>query len=150
MKASNTARNLQQKRFGFDDGGDSDGCVTAIIETSHRGNTKEKTAYNISDYRTACRTCKDMEVEEYEKLNVKKTYKRTNILSMPTSGFTKIKKQNSTIGNTMRPAKASIDLEKAREKLNAAKGKVAPMTRYNVTQLKKQSLDRLIEIILLL
>ena len=90
-----------------------------------------------------------MEGIDFEQIHVKKTYKRTNLLNVPNSGFSKIKKQNTTNGSILRP-KASIDLDKAREKLNSAKGKIAPMARYNVTQLKKQSLDRLIEIILLI
>lgn len=115
-----------------------------------RGNTKERTAYNISDYRTACRTCKDMEVEEYEKINVKKTYKRGNLLNVPNTGLSKMKKTSTTASGTFKPVKPSIDLEKAREKLNAAKGKVAPTARFNVNSLKKLSFEKLIEIILLL
>ena len=123
-----------------------------VIETSMRGNTKERTAYNISDYRTACRTCKDMEVEEYEKFNVKRKYERTTDLkNVPNTNFSKTtKRSNATIGSTIKPVKPSIDLKMAKEKLNMAKGKIAPQARYNVTQLKKLSFDKLIEIILLL
>ena len=55
------------------------------------------------------------------------------MLNVPNSGFSKIKKTNTTIASVLRPAIASIDLNKAREKLNQAKGKIAPMARYNVT-----------------
>ena len=146
LKVSSTARHLQKKHGHEEDLHNH----TTIVETSQRGNTKERTAYNISDYRVSCRTCKDMEVEEYEKINVKKTYKRTNLLNVPNTGFSKIKRQNTSISTTFKPVKSSIDIQKAKEKLQSARGKVAPASRYNVTMLKKQPFDKLIELILLL
>ena len=97
---------------------------------------QDRTAYNIKDYRKMCRTCKDIGVEELEQTTTKKTYKRDVLLKVPNTGFSKTKRHNTTIFSTIKP-KASIDKEKAKEKLNQAKGKIAPQTRYNVTQLKK-------------
>lgn len=133
---------------------DSTSCLAGAHQIStidHHGNQHESTAYNISSYRTSCRTCKDMEVEEYDKYNAKKTYKRGSLLNVPNTGFSKInKKSNTTFASTIKPTKPSIDIEKARKMLDEAKGKVAPMPRYNVAQLKKISLDQLIKLILLL
>ena len=55
-----------------------------------------------------------------------------------------------TSNTTLRPAKASIDLDKARKMLEDAKGKVAPLPRYNVSQLNKMDLKQLVRLILLL
>ena len=52
-------------------------------------------AYNISDYRTACRTCKDMEVEAYEYINAKKSYKRGSLLNVPNTGFSRTGKKTA-------------------------------------------------------
>lgn len=75
-----------------------------------------------------------MEVEEYDKLNVKKSYKRGSLLNVPNTGFSKTgKKANTTFASTLKPTKPSIDIVKARKMLEEAKGKVAPMPHYNVS-----------------
>ena len=107
--------------------------------------TQDQTTYNISDYRHTCRTCKDMEVEAYELLSTKKTYKKGSLMNVPNIGFSKTaaKKSafNTTSASVLKPVRPTIDKEKARKAIDEAKGKVAPMPRYNVTQLKKISLD---------
>ena len=90
-------------------------------------------------------------MEAYDLLNSKKGYKRGSLLNVPNTGFSKAnKKGNTTLTSTIKPAKPSMDIEKARKMLDEAKGKVAPMPRYNVAQLKKISIDQLIKLILLL
>ena len=78
-----------------------------------------------------------MEVEEYENLTVKKKYERTtNLRNVPNTNFLKsnnTRKSYATISGTIKPVKPSIDLKMAKEKLNLAKGKIAPNARYNVT-----------------
>ena len=96
---------------------------TTINQTRQRVETKDRTAYNIKDYRKMCRTCKDIGVEELEQTTTKKTYKRDVLLKVPNTGFSK--RQNTTLFSTLKP-KASIDKGKAMEKLNQAKGKIAP------------------------
>ena len=109
----------------------------------------EKTTYNISDYRTSCRTCKDMDVDEFDTLTSKKTYKKGSLMNVPNTGFTRV---GSKLGSSiaMKKVKPSIDIDKARKLIADAKGKVAQMKRYSVPQLKKMSLDQLIKLILLL
>ena len=46
--------------------------------------------------------------------------------------------------------KPTLDVEKANKLIAETKGKIAPIPRYNVTQLKKSSIDQLIKVILLL
>ena len=113
-----------------------DGKFIKMTSTTKNATSKETTAYNISAYRTSCRTCKDMEVNEYEKhLLTKKQYKRTSLLDAPNTGFAKAHKKSnvSSFGNMLRAPKPSLNLEKARELHEQSKGKMAPMQRYNVT-----------------
>ena len=98
---------------------------TTINQTRQQVENKNRTAYPVKNYRKSCRTCKDIGGEEFEQSIIKKTYKRSDLLTVPNTGFSKNKRQNSTLFNTLKP-KASIDKEKAREKLNQAKGKIAP------------------------
>lgn len=49
----------------------------------------EKTTYNIQDYRQTCRTCKDMEVDAFDTINSKKTYKKGSLMNVPNTGFLK-------------------------------------------------------------
>ena len=72
-----------------------------------------------------CGTCKDVGVEEFEQTTNAKTYKRDVLLNVPNTGFSKNKRPNTTLFNTLKP-KASIDKGKAFERLNQAKGKIAP------------------------
>ena len=91
----------------------------------------EKTTYNISDYRTSCRTCKDMDVDEFDTLTSKKTYKKGSLMNVPNTGFTRV---GSKLGSSiaMKKVKPSIDIDKARKLIADAKGKVAQMKRYSV------------------
>jgi len=90
-----------------------------------------------------------MEVEDFEK--VKKQYKRGSLLNVPNSKFTNAgKKNNTTFASTLKAPKPSMDIEKARQMVVEAKGKIPEMPRYTVTQLKKSSLDQLIRLILFL
>ena len=78
---------------------------------------------------------------------MKKTYKRGSLFNAPNTGFTKIGKKGT---NTLKPTKASMNVEQAQKLLHDTKGKIAPMPRYSVVQLKKMQLDQLIRLILLL
>ena len=103
------------------------------VTITGRSNGKDFAAYNISDYRTGCRTCKDMEVEEYDKVNLnKKTYKAGSLLNAPNT-FTKYGNKRSTLnfGSTLKPTRSSIDVDQARKVLQDAKGKIAPLPRYS-------------------
>ena len=134
--------------FQDDDGLEGPHQITMI---GHHGNQTEMTSYNISDYRTSCRTCKDMEVEAYETLGAKKTYKRGSLLNVPNNGYSKKASTASASGpSLLKPTKPSLDIPKARQMIEDAKGKIASAPRYNASQLKKLSLDQLIQLILLL
>lgn len=81
-----------------------------------------------------------MEVEAYEYLSSKKTYKKGSLMNVPNTGFSKpVKKsikdltQSATVGTVLKPVQPRIDKEKARKNLDEQKGKVASMPRYNLT-----------------
>ena len=98
-----------------------------VIKDSY-GNIKEEvTEYNISDYRTTCRSCKNIEELTCETMHSpkqKKLYKAGSLLNAPNSNFQKSKKQN------FQQTRPSIDLEKAKKKLEDTKGKIPQMPRY--------------------
>lgn len=81
-----------------------------------------------------------MEVEAYEYLSSKKTYKKGSLMNVPNIGFSKTVKKNvkdltqsATVGTVLKPVQPKIDKEKARKNLDEQKGKVASMPRYNLT-----------------
>ena len=62
------------------------------------GNIKEEvTEYNISDYRTTCRSCKNMEeltCETHSTTKKGKVYKAGSLLNAPNNNFKTAKKQS--------------------------------------------------------
>lgn len=61
-----------------------------------------------------------MEVEEYEQLNTKKSYKKGSLLNAPNMGFSgksNFKKISTSSLAKIKPVKGSIDLGKARQLL---------------------------------
>lgn len=115
----------------------------AIVSVTTRGkekSSKETKAYNISDYRTACRTCKDMEVEEFEK--VKKHYKRGSLLDAPSAKFSHASKKSTSNSTTfIKPARPSLDLKSAWKLVEDVEGKFPEMPQYAEPQLKKFGTD---------
>ena len=91
-------------------------------------------------------------MEEEEKLiNFRRKYQKGTLLNVPNKGFSNFGKKKSTnLNTTSQRAKPSIDLEKAKQMLESAKGKVAPTARHSVKQLQQFSLEKLIKLILLL
>ena len=70
---------------------------------------------------------------------------------MPNKGFSMAgKKKSPNYNPNSQRAKPSIDLEKAKQMLESAKGKVAPKPRHSIKQLQRFSLEKLINLILLL
>ena len=96
---------------------------TMTSQTGH-----ERATYNISDYRSICRTCKDMEAEamNYISQTSRKVYKTGSLFREPN-----------------KPARQSQEDKLTKEQIVSKKP-----TRYNTIQLKKLSLDQLIKIIL--
>ena len=92
-----------------------------------------------------------MEVDDFAALtsNSKKSYQKGSLMNVPNARFGKANKlSNSSQTMSIKKAKPSIDIEKARKLVSDNKGKVAQVPRFNVVQLKKMSLEQLIKLIL--
>ena len=74
--------------------------------------------YTISDYRTSCRTCKEIDATVVQATTKKtKQYKAGTLLNTPNNNFSKSSK-------TSQQPKSHIDLEAAKKKLENTKGKI--------------------------
>ena len=85
-----------------------------------------------------------MEGDDFAALasNSKKSYQKGSLMNVPNARFSKANKlSNSSQTISIKKAKPSIDIEKARKLVSESKGKVAQVPRFNVVQLKKMSLE---------
>lgn len=78
----------------------------------------------ISDYRTSCRTCKEIDNTVVQAVKKKpKTYKAGTLYNTPNNNFGKSSKASQQ-------PKSHIDLEAAKKKLEDTKGKIPQTPRY--------------------